>query len=96
MTAQMIVELKDGNKIHFGRAPAGGLDEVAIGEEAARIAEAAFRKGLGAMGSLVGVLNEAVAKLPNRPDGVELEFRASLSAECDLWVVSGDGEAGSR
>jgi hypothetical protein len=22
-----------------------------------------------------------------------MEFRASLSGECDLWIVSGDGEA---
>jgi hypothetical protein len=93
MAAQMIVELADGNKIYFGRAPEGGLDEVTIAEDAARIAEAAFRKGLGALGSLVGVLHEAVGKLPHRPEGVELEFRASLSAECNLFVLSGDGEA---
>jgi hypothetical protein len=89
----MIVELADGAKIHFGRAPEGGLDEVSIGDEAARVAESAFRKGLGALGSLVGVLEEAVGKMPKRPEAVELEFRASLSGECDLFVVSGEGEA---
>jgi hypothetical protein len=29
----------------------------------------------------------------HRPDKVEMEFGASLSGECDLWIVSGDGEA---
>ena len=29
--------------------------------------------------------------MEHRPDKVEMEFRASLSGECDLWVVSGDG-----
>jgi hypothetical protein len=39
------------------------------------------------------MLEQAVGKMPNRPDKVEMEFRASLSGECDLWIVSGDGEA---
>ena len=31
--------------------------------------------------------------MPRRPEKVEMEFRASISVECDLWTVSGDGEA---
>jgi len=31
--------------------------------------------------------------MEKRPDEIEMEFRASLSTECDLWIVSGDGEA---
>jgi hypothetical protein len=93
MAARMIVELGDGTKIHFGQVPEGGLHEVSIADEAARVAESAFRKGLGALGSLVAVLDEALRKIPKRPEGVELEFRASLSGACDLFVVSGEGEA---
>ena len=93
MAARMIVELADGTNIHFGQVPEGGLHEVTVAESAVRVAEGAFRKGLGALGSLVGVLEEAVSKIPKRPDGVELEFCASLSGECDLFVVSGEGEA---
>ncbi len=31
--------------------------------------------------------------LVRRPTKVEMEFGATLSADCDLWVVSGKGEA---
>jgi hypothetical protein len=28
-----------------------------------------------------------------KPEKVEIELRASLSSECNLWIVFGDGEA---
>jgi len=31
--------------------------------------------------------------MAHRPEKVEMEFSASLTAECDLWIVSGEGEA---
>ena len=31
--------------------------------------------------------------MAHRPDKVEMEFGASLSADWDLWIVSGEGEA---
>jgi len=31
--------------------------------------------------------------MANRPDKVEMEFGASLSGDCDLWIVSGEGKA---
>ena len=37
--------------------------------------------------------SRVLSGLEHRPDKIEMEFRASLSGECDLWIVSGDGEA---
>jgi hypothetical protein len=48
---------------------------------------------LGTLGGLVEVLEKSVGQIKSRPDRVEIEFRASLSGECDLWIVAGDGEA---
>jgi len=31
--------------------------------------------------------------MAHRPEKVEMEFSASLTGECDLWIVSGEGEA---
>jgi hypothetical protein len=31
--------------------------------------------------------------MAHRPDKVEMEFGASLSGDCDLWIVSGEGKA---
>jgi hypothetical protein len=38
-------------------------------------------------------MGEHVGRMTHRPDKVEMEFRASLSGECDLWIMSGEGEA---
>ena len=43
--------------------------------------------------SLVKELERSVGNMANRPDTIEMEFKASLSTECDLLIVSGDGEA---
>jgi hypothetical protein len=39
------------------------------------------------------VLEKTVGGLVHRPSKVEMEFGATLSADCDLWIVSGKGEA---
>lgn len=41
----------------------------------------------------MSVLEAKVGRMPHGPDKVEMEFRASLTGECDLWIVSGTGEA---
>jgi Trypsin-co-occurring domain 1 len=94
MSARMLVELPDGKQLLFGgRSPTTGLAQVRIGDEITKAAGSAFRGALGTLASLVGMLEESVGRMECRPDKVEMEFRASLSGECDLWIVSGDGEA---
>jgi len=93
MSAQMIVELPDGAKIHFGREPKTGLSEVGMAEDIARASAEKFKAALGSLASLVAALEASVGQMPHRPDKVEMEFGASLSGDCDLWVVSGEGKA---
>ena len=93
MAARMIVEFANGN--HFvlgGPGPVTGLSEVGIGDIAKATGDK-FRAALGSLATLVAALEEAVGRMEKRPDEIEMEFRASLSTECDLWIVSGDGEA---
>ncbi len=45
MSAQMIVELPDGAKIHFGREPETGLSEVGVAEDIARASADKFKAG---------------------------------------------------
>lgn len=94
MPARMIVELPSGNKVLFGgRGVTKGLSEVAVMDQVTKATSATFQKALSSLGELVSALEQSVDRLTKRPDKVEMEFRASLSGECDLWVVSGDGEA---
>jgi len=93
MSAQIIVELADGAKIHFGREPETGLSEVGIAEDIAKVTGEKFKAALGSLASLVAALQASVGQMPHRPDKVEMEFGASLGGDCDLWVVSGEGKA---
>jgi hypothetical protein len=93
VSERMIVELPDGAKIHFGNDPTTGLSEVGITEDIAKITAEKFKAALGSLVSLVSALEDSVGKLTHRPGKVEMEFGASLSGDCDLWVVSGEGKA---
>jgi hypothetical protein len=94
MSAPMVVELAGGNKIIFARGSAvAGLSEVSLVGNVAKATAEGFRSALGTLGNLVAMMEETVGRMPHRPEKVEMEFRASISGECDLCVVSGDGEA---
>jgi hypothetical protein len=93
MSAQIIVELPTGAKIHFGQEPVTGLSEVGIGADVARITGERFKAALASLADLVAALEDSVGKMAHRPDKIEMAFGASLSGDCDLWVVSGEGKA---
>jgi Trypsin-co-occurring domain 1 len=94
MSARMIIELPAGQKVLFGGSgPETGLAETGAAEDVARIAGEKFRAALGALADLVAALEQSVGHMAHRPDKVEIEFGATLSSECDLWIVSGKGEA---
>lgn len=94
MPAKMVVELPDGKQLILGGGGrATGLSEVGIAGQITRAASDAFKGALGTLAGLVGMLEETVGRMEHRPDNVEMEFRVSLSSECDLWIVSGDGES---
>src|SRR4051794_16122248 len=94
MSARMVIELESGDKILFGgRGVATGLSEVALSGEMSEASAEKFKKALGSIADLVSSLQEKIGQMAHRPEKVEMEFRASLSSECDLWIVSGDAEA---
>lgn len=94
MPARMIVELPDGKKLLFGgRGSTTGLSEIGLADDIAKATADRFKAGLGTLAELISVLEQSVGRMTRRPDKVEMEFRASLSGECDLWIVSGEGEA---
>jgi len=94
VTTRMIVELPSGNKILLGgRGVSAGLSEVSVQADVAKATEDQFRKALGSLAALTSVLEHAIGNMAHRPEKVEMEFRASLTAGCDLWIVSGEGEA---
>ena len=94
MSARMIVELPNGNKVLFGGGgTVSGLSEVGVGRGVAKASSAQFKAALGSLADLAAVLEQTIGKMPQRPEKVELEFGASLTGECDLWIVSGDSKA---
>jgi hypothetical protein len=88
----MVIELDSGDKVLFGGSVLG-LQEFSRGGEVARATGAKFGAALGQLGQVVHILNDSVGRLPKRPDRIEVELRASLSSDCNLWIVSGDGAA---
>ncbi|MBV8444064.1 MAG: hypothetical protein JO312_26495 [Hyphomicrobiales bacterium] len=93
MAKTMIVELPSGKKLLFGAPERGGLREVSLKDKLAEKASGQFENALGTLGELVDVLEKTVGGLARRPGKVEMEFGATLSGDCDLWIVSGHGEA---
>ena len=92
MPAQMVIELRDGDKILFG-GDTTGMHQIGALGDVAKATGAKFEAALGQLGKVVGMLHQAVERLPHKPDKVEVELRASMTSECNLWIVSGDGEA---
>jgi hypothetical protein len=94
MSARMIVELHGGKKLLFGgHGPETGLSQVGIGDDIARVTSDKFQAALGSLSELVATLEKSVGQMARRPDKVEMEFGASLSGDCDLWIVSSEGKA---
>ena len=54
----------------------------------AKASAEALGKGLATLADLFRMLDTAVSAIPTRPESIEMEFKAKLTAECDLWVVS--------
>jgi hypothetical protein len=88
----MVIELESGDKVLFGGSGTGP-QEIGWLSDAAKASGQKFSAALGQLGQVVEILQKSVDGLPKKPDKVEMELRASLSSECNLWIVSGDGEA---
>lgn len=94
MPARMVIELPAGHKVYFGgHGSESGLSDVGIDDKVVAATSGKFKSALGSLADLVAALEESVGKMLHRPDKVEMEFGATLTADCDLWIVSGEGEA---
>lgn len=94
MSARMIIELPAGHKVLLGGGgPEVGLSEVGVGADIVKATSDKFKSAMGSLAGLVAAMEESVGRLDRRPDKLEMEFGATFSADCDLWIVSGKGEA---
>lgn len=94
MSARMIVELPAGHKVFLGgRGTETGLSDVGMGEGIATATADSFKGALGSLADLVATLEQSIGRMTKRPDKIEMEFGATLTGKCDLWIVSGEGEA---
>ena len=92
--AQTIVELPSGGKVVLGGGGVPvGLTEVSLTSKLNEVSATQFQGAMTTLGELVGMLEHAVGALAKRPDKVEIEFSASISGECDLYILAGDAEA---
>ena len=90
----MIIELQGGTKVFFGgEAPEIGLAPVGRAGDIAKISGEKFQAALGSLADLVSAMEKSIGKMASRPDKLEMEFGASLSGDCNLWIVSGEGKA---
>ena len=94
VAARMIVEFPGGNKVLFGGSGgSAGLSEVARRDDIAKATGDQFKKALASLTDITSAVEQSMDRMAHRPETVEIEFRASLTAECDLWIISGEGEA---
>jgi Trypsin-co-occurring domain 1 len=93
MSARMIVELSKDHKVFFGAGADAGLAEVGVADDIAKATGDTFKKALGSLAELVKMLEASVGEMPKRPEKIEMEFGAKISGDCNLWIVSGEGEA---
>ena len=90
MSARIIVDVLDGKIVLFGGAPVEGSPAVGLSDGFTRASADEFIAGLSSVGEIVKAFEASIAALPNRPEKVEIEFGATLSQECDLWIVPPD------
>jgi hypothetical protein len=93
MPKTMKLELPSGKTLFFGSQTGTGLQDVSLADKLPEAAKGQFEAALGALSELIGVLEKQVDDLKKRPSKVEIEFGASLSGDCNLWIVSGEGKA---
>ena len=90
MAARIIVDLSDGKIVLFGGGPEPGAPDAGLSDGFTRASADEFKAALGSVGELVRALEASIEALPKRPEKVEIEFGATLSQECDLWIVAPD------
>ncbi len=94
MSSEVVVEFANGKKLFIGGGDKkGGLREASVMGKIKNATSEEFTEAMGTLGELVGVMDGSLDKIAKKPSKIEMEFGASLTADCNLWVVSGEGKA---
>jgi Trypsin-co-occurring domain 1 len=95
MSAGVVVNFESGRKLYFasGEALRSSLEDVSAPSKAISASKEQFESAIATLGDLIAAMEKSLATVVNRPKKVEMEFGASLSGNCDLWIVSGNGSA---
>lgn len=93
MSARMLVELADGNIILFGGGPVAGAPDVGLSDDFTRSTAETFQSAFASLGVVAKMFEDSIAALPKGAGKLEVEFGATLSRDCDLWIVAPGGPA---
>ena len=94
MSSEIIIEFSNGKKLLIGGDnKKSGLQQVSKKEKIKTATADEFTDAMGTLANLVDVMDASLGKISKKPSKVEMEFGASLTADCNLWVVSGEGKA---
>ena len=91
MSARIEVELVNGSKVLIG-----GQDATGSSLPIPNVTAHTLKIALGSLVDVVEILEHAVTSMADRPEKVEIEFGASLTRECNLWIVPGTGDTEFR
>jgi len=93
MSAVMLVEFSNGNSLLIGGDDTtAGLDDVSAADDLIKTTEKQLKKAFSALPGLLGLIEESVSSCLKKPTEIECEFSASITADCKLWIVSGEAE----
>lgn len=90
MAARIIVDMSGGRIVLFGGAPETGRPDASPSDGFTRASADEFSAALFSIGEIAKAFEASIDAMPKRPRNIDIEFGATLSDECDLWIV-GEG-----
>ncbi len=95
MPARIIVDLGEGQIALFGGKPEPGTPDAAVNNYT-RADAGDLAGAFAAIAKVAAGVEAAIDALPRKPGAIEIEFGATLSQECDLWIVPPNASAEFR
>jgi hypothetical protein len=93
MADSIVVEFPDGRNVLIGDGDFGGLAEVGVGESVRKVAIASLESAFASLTDFLQIVEKSIGQAAKKPSKVELEFGVSITSDCNLWIVSGEGKA---
>lgn len=92
MTVEAVVDFAAGRKVYFVSG-SSSLQEVSTASKVSAASKEQFEGALATLGDLISTMEKSLESVAKKPKKVEMEFGASIKGNCDLWIVSGEGNA---